>query len=176
MHRAIKARGGVGHDYEWKPVEPGTPRAYKHGDVEMIELHVVDFEETEGIFWTERTVTVHVKDPNLPRQRSQRVVERDISRNRLSTCKFGHSGDVGMEVPLAHLPARTRRGDFQGVCAPKGVWVIDDMQTLRKKSSGPGEMVSAVQDEHRGFGLPLDPEGVKLAKSTSTDDSVEATL
>jgi hypothetical protein len=153
---AIKARGGVGHDYEWKPVEPGTPHAYKHGDVEMVELHVDDFEDTEGRFWKERTVSVRFEDPTLPRQPSQRVVERDIGRNPLTTCKFGHSGNVGS--CKCHLPIYRLGHDeaiFKAFALPKGVWVIDDVQTLRKKSSGPGEMVSAVQDEHRGFGLPM---------------------
>jgi len=153
---AIKARGGVGHDYEWKPVEPGTPHAYKHGDVEMVELHVDDFEDTEGRFWAERTVSVRFEDPTLPRQPSRRVVVRDIGRNPLSACKFGHSGDVG--TCKCHLPIYRLGHDeavFKAFALPKGVWVIDDVQTLRKKSSGPGEMVSAVQDEDRGFGLPM---------------------
>ncbi|CAM9642953.1 unnamed protein product, partial [Sphacelaria rigidula] len=34
-------------------------------------------------------------------------------------------------------------------------WVIRGVRGLRKKSEGPGEMVSAFQDEKRGFGLPL---------------------
>ena len=29
------------------------------------------------------------------------------------------------------------------------------LRGLRKKSEGPGEMVSAFQDDKRGFGLPL---------------------
>ena len=122
----------------------------------MIELHFDDFEDTEGRFWTERTVSVRFEDPSLPRQRSQRVVGRDIGRNPLSTCKFGHSGDVGN--CKCHLPIYRLGHDeaiFKAFALPKGVWVIDDVQTLRKKSSGPGEMVSAVQDEHRGFGLPM---------------------
>ena len=34
-------------------------------------------------------------------------------------------------------------------------WVIRGARGLRKKTDGPGEMVSAFQDEERGFGLPL---------------------
>ena len=34
-------------------------------------------------------------------------------------------------------------------------WVIRGVRGLRKKSEGPGEMVSAFQDEKRGFGFPL---------------------
>lgn len=162
--QVIKARGGVGDDYEWKPVEPGTPHAYKKGDKDWVELHVDDFQDTEGKFWEERTVSVRFEDPNLARPRSQRVVERDIARDRLWTCKFGHSGNDG--TCKCHLPIY-RLGHDEAVlkawALPKGVWVIDDVMTLRKKSSGPGEMVSAVQDEHRGFGLKLsDDELMKV--------------
>ena len=34
-------------------------------------------------------------------------------------------------------------------------WVIRGVRGLRKKTEGPGEMVSAFQDEQRGFGIPL---------------------
>ncbi|CAN0077014.1 unnamed protein product [Scytosiphon promiscuus] len=34
-------------------------------------------------------------------------------------------------------------------------WVIQGVRGLRKKTEGPGEMVSAFQDEWHGFGLPL---------------------
>ncbi|CAB1104406.1 unnamed protein product [Ectocarpus sp. CCAP 1310/34] len=34
-------------------------------------------------------------------------------------------------------------------------WVVQGVRGLRKKTEGPGEMVSAFQDERHGFGLPL---------------------
>lgn len=34
-------------------------------------------------------------------------------------------------------------------------WMIKGVRSLRKKSEGPGEMVSGLQDERRGYGLPL---------------------
>ncbi|CAM9359628.1 unnamed protein product [Sphacelaria rigidula] len=34
-------------------------------------------------------------------------------------------------------------------------WVIQVVRGLRKKTEGPGEMISAFQDERRGFGLPV---------------------
>lgn len=40
-------------------------------------------------------------------------------------------------------------------------WVIQGVRGLRKKTEGPGEMVSAFQDERRGFGLPLSEEELK---------------
>ena len=39
-------------------------------------------------------------------------------------------------------------------------WVIRGVRGLRKKSEDPGEMVSAFQDEIRGFGLPLSEENL----------------
>ncbi|CAN0317357.1 unnamed protein product, partial [Hapterophycus canaliculatus] len=37
-------------------------------------------------------------------------------------------------------------------------WVIQGVRGLRKKTGGPGEVVSAFQDERYGFGLPLSDE------------------
>ena len=34
-------------------------------------------------------------------------------------------------------------------------WIIKGVRGVRKKSEGPGEMVSAMQDEIRGFGFPM---------------------
>ena len=34
-------------------------------------------------------------------------------------------------------------------------WVIRGVRGLRKKTEGPGEMVSAFYDERLGFGIPL---------------------
>ena len=39
-------------------------------------------------------------------------------------------------------------------------WVIRGVRGLRKKTEGPGGMVSAFQDEKRGFGLPLSEEEI----------------
>ena len=44
---------------------------------------------------------------------------------------------------------------FKAFCLPHGVWIICGVRAIRKKSDGPGEMVSAVQDEVRGFGFPM---------------------
>ena len=44
---------------------------------------------------------------------------------------------------------------FKAHALPKGVWIICGVQGMRKKSEDPGEMVSAFQDEVRGFGYPL---------------------
>eukprot|EP00733_Pompholyxophrys_punicea_P000302 Pompholyxophrys_punicea_v1_NODE_71_length_3757_cov_5.265460.p2 type:complete len:174 gc:universal NODE_71_length_3757_cov_5.265460:1454-1975(+) len=40
-------------------------------------------------------------------------------------------------------------------------WSVDGLKTLRKKCEGPGMMVSAFQDEIRGFGFPMSPEELK---------------
>lgn len=43
--------------------------------------------------------------------------------------------------------------------------MIDGLRGLRKKTEGPGAMVSAFQGEKRGFGLPLSQE--ELARVNS---------
>ena len=47
---------------------------------------------------------------------------------------------------------------FKAYCLPHGVLVICGVRSIRKKSDGPGEMVSAVQDEVRGFGFAMTEE------------------
>ena len=42
-------------------------------------------------------------------------------------------------------------------------WVISGVRGLRKKSEGPGDMLSGFQDEIRGFGFPL--TSAELAKA-----------
>ena len=37
-------------------------------------------------------------------------------------------------------------------------WVVHGIRGLRKKTDGPGEMVSGFKDEIRGFGHPMTPE------------------
>ncbi|CAN0096509.1 unnamed protein product, partial [Ectocarpus sp. 13 AM-2016] len=41
-------------------------------------------------------------------------------------------------------------------------WVVQGVRGLRKKTEGPGEMVSAFQDERHGFGLPLTDDGKEV--------------
>ncbi len=97
--------------------------AYKSGDMDMVELHD-DFDDTEGRAWNKRTVSVRFEDPNLRRQRSQRVVERNIIRNTTSTCKFGNSGDVG--TCKCHLRIYRLGHDqaiFKARTLLRGVWV-----------------------------------------------------
>ena len=81
---AIKARGGVGHDYEWKPVEPGTPRAFKLGEVDMVELHVDDFEDTEGRNMILAALAERASRASGPSERVQRE-ERPESSQRART-------------------------------------------------------------------------------------------
>jgi hypothetical protein len=42
------------------------------------------------------------------------------------------------------------------------VWVVDDIRDMRKKGDGAGEMLSAFQDESRGFGFQMTAD--ELAK------------
>ena len=66
---------------------------------------------------------------------------------------------------LCHLPIMRCGQDesiFKAFALPRGEWVICGVSTMRKKSSGVGEMVSAFTDEVRGLGIPLTDE--ELAK------------
>ncbi|CAN0197693.1 unnamed protein product, partial [Ectocarpus sp. 4 AP-2014] len=41
-------------------------------------------------------------------------------------------------------------------------WVVQGVRGLRKKTEGPGKMVSAFQDERHGFGLPVTDDGKEV--------------
>jgi hypothetical protein len=65
------------------------------------------------------------------------------------------------KVCRCHMPVYRLGHDeaiFKAYCLPHGVWIICGVRSIRKKSDGPGEMVSAVQDEVRGFGFPMTEE------------------
>ena len=73
---------------------------------------------------------------------------------KAASCEYFHAPEVcRCGLPVYHI------GQGESVCkayAREGTeWVIRGVRGLRKKSEGPGEMVSAFQDEKRGFGLPL---------------------
>ena len=44
---------------------------------------------------------------------------------------------------------------FKAFCYSLIQWCIKGVRSVRKKSDGPGKMVSAMQDEIRGFGFPM---------------------
>ena len=43
---------------------------------------------------------------------------------------------------------------FKAFLYSSSQWIIKGVRGVRKKTEGPGEMVSAMQDEIRGFGFP----------------------
>ena len=47
-------------------------------------------------------------------------------------------------------------------------WVVHGIRGLRKKTDGPGEMVSGFKDEIRGFGHPITPVSVFVSYVTFT--------
>lgn len=69
-------------------------------------------------------------------------------------CVYGHHKDVcRCHLPILHVG--------QDECIFKAFiyaalqWSIKGVSSIRKKTEGPGEMVSAFQDEMRGFGFPM---------------------
>ena len=106
------------------------------------------------------------------------------SSSRLSD-KFGHvQGVCRCQRPLIHTGQASGWRDGLPRGRPKGhgrrceqdesifkayqkslyQWVVHGIRGLRKKTDGPGEMVSGFKDEIRGFGHPMTPE--ELAPST----------
>ena len=74
-------------------------------------------------------------------------------------CEHHHEPEVcRCYLPVYHV------GQDESVykCYARGgtEWVIRGVRGLRKKTEGPGGMVSAFQDEKRGFGLPLSEEEI----------------
>eukprot|EP00732_Lithocolla_globosa_P001261 Lithocolla_globosa_v1_NODE_597_length_3629_cov_4.882205.p1 type:complete len:792 gc:universal NODE_597_length_3629_cov_4.882205:2932-557(-) len=65
------------------------------------------------------------------------------------------------ETCRCHQPAYHIGQDesiFKAYLKSSKEWVLQGVRSMNKKSDGPGEMVSAFQDEIRGFGLPMTPE------------------
>lgn len=73
-----------------------------------------------------------------------------------SPCRAGHEG-----VCFCHLPAWHMGQDeciFKAYLREGKEWVVAGVRGLRKKTEGPGIMVSAFQDEIRGFGFEMTSE------------------
>ena len=72
-------------------------------------------------------------------------------------CQYFHAPDVcRCDRALYHIGQD--ESVYKAYAREGTEWVIRGVRGLRKKSEGPGEMVSAFQDEIRGFGLPLSEE------------------
>lgn len=71
-----------------------------------------------------------------------------------SPCEHFHAPEVcRCHQPLYHIGQD--ESVYKAYARESMEWVILGVRGLRKKSEGPGEMVSAFQDEKRGFGLTL---------------------
>lgn len=69
-------------------------------------------------------------------------------------CQFGHIvGVCRCKAPLIHVGQD--ESIFKAYQMSQYQWVVQGVRGLRKKTDGPGEMVSGFKDELRGFGHPL---------------------
>lgn len=72
-------------------------------------------------------------------------------------CHFGHiNGVCRCALPLIHIGQD--ESIFKAYQQSQYQWVVQGIRGLRKKTDGPGEMVSGFKDELRGFGHPLTKE------------------
>lgn len=76
-------------------------------------------------------------------------------------CEFGHlCGVCRCSLPLIH--AGQDESIFKAYQKSSFQWVVQGVRGLRKKTDGPGEMVSGFKDEIRGFGHPLSNDELSL--------------
>jgi hypothetical protein len=157
---ATKKEGQEG-SARWRDVVP--PYEFVDGDGKsMVEVHVDQFADTEGARWKhQRVVSARFKPTpvagvaNRPTARRQAVDNASAYAGMLAErCGRGCRKDKCR----CHMPIYRLGHDeaiFKAYCLPHGVWIICEVRAIRKKSDGPGEMVSAVQDKVRGFQFPM---------------------
>ncbi|KAL1530848.1 hypothetical protein AB1Y20_001743 [Prymnesium parvum] len=76
------------------------------------------------------------------------------SQPKQPSCKYGHMlGTCRCQRPLIH--SGQDESIFKAYQKSSYQWVVGGVRGLRKKTDGPGEMVSGFKDELRGFGHPL---------------------
>lgn len=76
-------------------------------------------------------------------------------------CEFNHiQGCCRCSLPLIHCGQD--ESIFKAYQKSQYQWVVKGIRGLRKKTDGPGEMVSGFKDEIRGFGHPLSQEELAL--------------
>lgn len=79
-------------------------------------------------------------------------------------CEFGHIvGVCRCSRPIIH--AGQDESIFKAFQKSSFQWVVQGVRGLRKKTDGPGEMVSGFKDELRGFGHPLSNEELSLVNA-----------
>ena len=79
-------------------------------------------------------------------------------------CKFSHDPAIcKCHQKLHHMgPGESI---YKAYAREGKEWVIRGVRGLRKKTAGPGEMISAFQDEYRGFGLVLSEEELAMVNN-----------
>lgn len=86
------------------------------------------------------------------------------SQPKTPGCKFGHIvGVCRCARPLIHVGQD--ESIFKAYQCSSYQWVVQGVRGLRKKTDGPGEMVSGFKDELRGFGHPLAPQELAALNS-----------
>jgi len=79
------------------------------------------------------------------------------SFSNVTKCRCGHDPEVcKCYLPLHHVGQD--ESIFKAYQRGKKVWKVCGVVGLRKKTDGPGQMVSAFQDEIRGYGFPMDKD------------------
>lgn len=83
------------------------------------------------------------------------------SQPKQAGCAFGHlQGGCRCALPLIH--AGQDESIFKAYQKSAYQWVVNGVRGLRKKTDGPGEMVSGFKDELRGFGHPLTHDELQI--------------
>lgn len=84
-----------------------------------------------------------------------------IAQPKQPACEFGHiMGVCRCALPLIHTGQD--ESIFKAYQKSAFQWVVQGVRGLRKKTDGPGEMVSGFKDELRGFGHPLSLDELQL--------------
>ena len=112
--------------------------------VPMVEVHVDQFADTA------------VRERLGPIGGRPSVRWTGAAGVRVQQCEHRHGENCKCHLPLIRIGQD--ESIYKAYALPKGVWRVDGMQGLRKKTDGPGEMVYGFQDEIRGFGFPMTPE------------------
>ena len=173
--KAATKKDGQEGSARWRDVVPRYEFVDKDGNA-MVEVHVDQFDDTDSDAWKKRRVVSARFKPapaagvaNPPTARRQAVDNASAyAEMMVERCDRG----CIKKVCRCHMPVYRLGHDeaiFKAYCLPHGVWIICGVRSIRKKSDGPGEMVSAVQDEVRGFGFPMTEEELELVNAFRKD-------
>lgn len=84
-----------------------------------------------------------------------------VAQPKQAGCTFGHMhGVCRCALPLIH--SGQDESIFKAYQKSAYQWVVNGVRGLRKKTDGPGEMVSGFKDGLRGFGHPLSADELHL--------------